>query len=44
MSLGEGGLREKYSSKVSSILQGMSADIDWNTYTLQRIKRAKLAK
>lgn len=33
-SLGEGGLREKYSSRVSSILQGMSADIDWNTDTL----------
>lgn len=41
-SLGEGGLKEKYSGKVSSILQGMSADIDWNTDTLQRIKRAKL--
>lgn len=41
-SLGDGGLREKYSGKVSSILQGMSADIDWNTDTLQRIKRAKL--
>lgn len=41
-SLGEGGLRVKYSGKVSSILQGMSADIDWNTDTLQRIKRAKL--
>lgn len=33
-SLGEGGLMVKYSGKVSSILQGMSADIDWNTDTL----------
>lgn len=41
-SLGEGGLRDKYSGKVSAILENMSVDIDWNTDTLQRIKRAKL--
>jgi hypothetical protein len=41
-SLGEGDLRDKYSGKVSAILENMSVDIDWNTDTLQRIKRAKL--
>ena len=39
---GEVGLRDKYSGKVSSILEGMSADIDLSTGILQRIKRAKL--
>lgn len=41
-SLGEVGLRDKYSGKVSSILEGMSTDIDCSTDILQRIKRAKL--